>query len=121
MRKPGTDPANVQMSDVICDLCHREWDEAIPMLEGHQGSCVCGNCLTVAYTDLVLGGQSTAPDEFTCPMCLESGADRQALDRTVEGGWQSPAGDNATICRRCVELGAKALHRDKSTDWRKPD
>ena len=120
MRKPGTNPDDVGMSDVLCDLCHRVWSEDIPMLEGHQGSCVCGNCLTVAYADVVLGDASTAPAEFTCPMCLESHADREALDRANEGGWQSPAGDNATICRRCVDLGAKALHRDKGIDWRKP-
>ena len=69
MRQPGTDPDNVQMSDVLCDFCRREWTEDVPMIEGHQGSCICGRCLTLAYTDIVLTG--TPPSYgYRCPMCL---------------------------------------------------
>ena len=62
MRKPGTDESNVQMSDVLCDFCGREWTEQVPMIEGHQGSCLCANCLTLAYTEVVVNGGGTAPD-----------------------------------------------------------
>lgn len=121
MRKPGTDESDVRMSDVVCDFCLREWSEDVPMLEGHHGSCVCGNCLTVAYTDVMLNGRSTAPPGFTCPMCLEGEADRAALDRAGEPGWRSPAREEAVMCRRCIELAAKALDRDGDFDWTKPD
>lgn len=121
MRKPGTDENNVQMSDVLCDFCQREWTEDEPMLEGHQGSCICGKCLTLAYLDVVVHKNDTSPDDFKCPMCLESNADRAELGRAGEPGWRSPVREEATICRRCIKLAAGALHKDKSYDWRKPE
>lgn len=71
MRKPGTDEENVQMSDVLCDFCHSEWREDEPMIEGHHGSCVCGKCLTVAYTELLINKSDSAPAGYKCTMCLE--------------------------------------------------
>lgn len=120
MRKPGTNPNDVQETDVLCDFCHTEWSADRPFLEGHQGSCLCGHCLTIAYTELVLLKQNTAPGPFQCPMCLETDEDRAALDRANEPGWQSPVVSEAVLCRRCAKLGAGALHKDKETDWRKP-
>ena len=120
MRSPGTDETDVQMGDVLCDFCHRQWTAEEPMLEGHQGSCLCGKCLTVAYMEVVLHGHDTAPAEFTCPMCLEAAADRASLDRAGEPGWQSPLHEDAVMCRRCIELAARALHRDKEHDWTTP-
>ncbi len=120
MRKPGTDETNVQMTDVLCDFCHRQWSEEIPMLEGHKGSCICGRCLRIAYTEVLLHKQSSAPAEFTCPMCLETTADRAELDRGDEPGWQSPMHEEAVICRRCIKLASGALHKDKAFDWSKP-
>ncbi|MHC4709973.1 MAG: hypothetical protein ACYTA3_06025 [Planctomycetota bacterium] len=94
MRKPGTDESNVQMSDVLCDFCHREWTEDVPMIEGHQGSCLCGRCLTVAYTEVVVNGHDTAPASYT---------------------------EDAVICRRCIELAARSLEKDRDSGWKKPD
>ncbi len=119
MRKPGTDESNVQMTDVLCDFCGREWSESVPMIEGHQGSCLCANCLTLAYTEVVVNGGGTAPDEYKCPMCLEERSDRESLDRAEEPGWQSPV-QAAAICRRCIELGAESLGKDKDFGWKKP-
>lgn len=112
MRKPGTDPQNVGMSDVICDFCHREWTEDVPMIEGHHGSCICGRCLRVAHAEVVEQGHGSAGD-YTCPMCLEAEPDRRAMDRAGEAGWQSPLGEGAVICRRCIELAARALEKDR--------
>ncbi len=120
MRKPGTDANNVQMSDVLCDFCQREWTEDVPMLEGHHGSCICGKCLSVAYAEVVLNGASTAPAEYSCPMCLEQTKDRASMDRVEEGGWQSPLRDEAVICKRCIDLAATALTKDKESGWTKP-
>ncbi len=120
MRKPGIDENNVQMSDVLCDFCHREWTEDLPMVEGHQGSCICGRCLTVAYTEVVLNQTNSAGDEYKCTMCLEREIDRQALNRSGEPGWQSPMYSEAVICRRCIKLAAGTLHKDKDFAWTKP-
>jgi hypothetical protein len=111
MRKPGTDENNVQMSDVLCDFCHAEWVEDMPLIEGHHGSCICGKCLTVAYTEIVLHGHNTAPKDYQCTMCLE---------HRDEPAWQSPAYPEAVVCRRCVKLAAGALHKDKDFAWTKP-
>ena len=121
MRRPGTDESNVQMSDVLCDFCHREWTDAVPMIEGHHGSCICGKCLTVAYRAVVVDRQPTAPPEFTCTLCLERPEDRAAENRPGEPGWVSPMHDDAAVCRRCIKLAAGALHKDSDYDWRKPD
>ncbi len=120
MRKPGTDETDVQMTDVLCDFCHREWTADVPMLEGHQGSCVCGRCLTLAYADVVVAGRDTAPGGYTCPMCLEAAEDRAALNRAGEPGWQSPVVDDAVMCRRCIKLAAGALEKDKDLGWKRP-
>ena len=120
MRKPGSDPSNVQMDDVICDFCHREWSAEEPMIEGHQGSCICGKCLTVAYREVVIGKADSATAKYQCTMCLEKEADRAALNRGGEPGWGSPAYPVASICRRCIKLGAASLHKDSDFDWTKP-
>ena len=120
MRKPGTDENNVQMSDVLCDFCHGQWAEAVPMIEGHQGSCICAKCLTVAYTEVVVNKHDSAPSDFKCPMCLESRTDRAALNRADEPGWQSPVNSEAVVCRRCIKLAAGALQKDKDFAWKRP-
>jgi hypothetical protein len=121
MRKHGTDESNVQMSDVLCDFCHREWTGDVPMIEGHQGSCLCGRCLTVAYTEVVVNGHDAAPASYKCPMCLEDEQDREALGRGGESGWRSPVHEDAVICRRCLELAARSLEKDRDSGWKKPD
>ena len=111
MRKPGTDENNVQMSDVICDFCHAEWTDDLPIIEGHHGSCICGKCLTVAYSDVVLHDSNTGPAAYKCTMCLEERPDP---------AWQSPLQPEAIVCRRCIKLAAGALHKDTDYAWKKP-
>lgn len=120
MRKPKTDESNVQMSDVLCDFCHRQWTGDIAMLEGHQGSCICGRCLTIAYTDIIHNQIDAAPEQYNCPMCLESSEDRASLKRASDSAWQSPLYEEAVICKRCIKLAAAALDKDKEVDWKKP-
>ncbi len=119
MRKPGTDETNVQMSDVLCDFCRRTWTMDEPMIEGHQGACICGKCLLVAYTELVVNKSVPATD-YTCPLCREDAKDRAAMDRADEPGWRSPLHEDSVVCRRCVKRAAGVLHKDPEWDWRKP-
>ena len=120
MRKPGTDENNVQMSDVLCDFCQREWTEDLAMVEGHQGSCICGKCLTVAYVEVVLDKNAPAIGEFKCALCLETRPDRISLKRGDEPGWRSPINADAAICKRCVKQTAGVLQKDKESGWKKP-
>ncbi len=120
MHKPDTDADSVRMEDVLCDFCQRHWTVDQPMIEGHQGSCMCGRCLTIAYTEVILDGADCSPEAFKCPMCLEDDADREALSRAGEAGWQSPVDERAVICRRCIELAAKTLEKNRDFDWKRP-
>lgn len=110
MRREGCNEENLQMSDMLCDFCGSEWTDERPMVEGHHGSCLCGGCLTVAYTELVLHKGGDAADGFKCVLCLEIREDP---------GWQSPASE-ACVCRRCVKQSAGVLVKDKDNEWAKP-
>ncbi len=121
MRRDAVDPMNEQMEDVLCDYCHQSWTDDRPMVEGHQGACICGKCLTIAYREVALGESASAPAEFKCLMCLEGPDDRRALERPDEPGWQSPMYPEASICRRCIKQSAGVLHKDPDINWRKPE
>ncbi len=104
-----------------CDYCRRPWADDRPMVEGHQGSLVCGQCLTVAYIEIVGGADGappTAPNAGTlkardevCRMCLVS---------QDEPAWRSPLFDDALICRRCIKQSAGVLEQDDELHWRRP-
>lgn len=118
MQKPGIDPENVQMNDILCDFCRAEWTEKLPMVEGHQGHTICGKCLRVAYMSTVgEGGIGTPADMvsvapgYLCVLCLEHRDDP---------GWQSPAYPEAVICRRCVKMSAGVLEKDPDFGWKRP-
>jgi len=120
VRKPGTNPDDVRMSDVLCDFCRSEWTDERPMIEGHHGSCICAACLTCAYEEVVNQKQATAPAGYACTMCLEGESDRESLNRAGEPGWQSPVQPDASVCRRCIKLAAGALERDADFNWSRP-
>lgn len=109
------------MTDVLCDYCGREWSLEQPFIEGHQGSCICGRCLTIAYREIMLHRDHSITTGYKCRMCLEGDDDRAAQDRADEPGWQSPVETDAHLCRRCIKLASGALHKDKDYDWRKPE
>jgi hypothetical protein len=112
VRKPDTDPLDVRMTDVLCDYCHREWTESVPMIEGHHGACVCGRCLSAAYVAVVHAGVDDGKGAFKCRMCLE---DRK------DSSWASPVDEEALICLRCIKLGARALEKDAESGWTRPE
>jgi hypothetical protein len=120
MLRPGANPEDVRMSDVLCDFCRSPWSSTRPMIEGHRGSVICGHCLAVACAAITGEGGDAAADDYFCIMCRENAADRTALDRADETGWRSPAHTEAVICRRCIEQAAGALEKDPDHDWRRP-
>lgn len=95
-----------------CDFCGTSWSEDRPMVEGHRGSLICGACLTIAWVELFHHTLSDTPrSDEACVLCLESAR--------PEPHWRSPATD-ALACRRCVKQSAGVLHKDRDTDWSKP-
>lgn len=112
MRRPGTDENNVQMSDVLCDFCRAEWTESRHMVEGHQGSCICSECLAAAYRALAVQKKSNAAVGARCTLCLESRSDP---------AWRSAHFPDVVACLRCVKQSAAVLQKDPDFGWRKPD
>lgn len=113
MHRPGADPDSMSPEDILCDFCHQPWSDQRPMVEGHRGSCICGNCLTIAWTELVEHRLADQPNPGeACVMCLEE-------DRP-EPHWRSPLVRTKLICKRCVKQAAGALHKDRDIAWSKP-
>jgi len=112
MHRPGTNPDDVQMSDILCDFCTAVWTEDRPMVEGHHGSVICGSCLSVACASILIAGRDDGAPGCTCTMCLEERSDP---------AWRSPLRDEAIVCRRCVRLAARQLERDPDFGWRRPE
>lgn len=110
MRRPGSDEQNLEMSDFLCDFCHGTWTDDRPMVEGHQGACICGKCLTIAYRALAIDDAPTAEPGYTCTLCREE---------RKQPAWQSPAYD-AVACLRCVKQSATQLDKDPDFAWEKP-
>jgi len=120
MLRPGADQSNVQMEDVLCDFCHRAWTADVPFIEGHRGAVMCGQCLTVAYDELVISRAGETGD-FQCVLCREGEKDRAAENRPDEPGWKSALDESVAVCRRCVKRAAGVLHKDPDYAWRKPE
>lgn len=80
------------------------------MIEGHQGSIICADCMTIAFTDMA-AGENLAPDGYTCTTCLEQ---RDQI------GWRSPKFEEALICKRCLKQAATRLEKDEDFTWTRP-
>ena len=111
MQREGANKQDMQVSDFICDFSLKAWDGAFPLVEGHQGSLISGDCLTLAWTEVVINESSSAPESYTCTMCLEE---------TDRPGWASPVNEGASICKKCIKLGAGRLHQDPDWAWERP-
>ncbi|RLS88174.1 MAG: hypothetical protein DWI10_09375 [Planctomycetota bacterium] len=114
MFRPGTDEVNVQYEDVLCNFCHQPWDPddpSRPLIEGHHGSHLCGECLSLAYQAIVHEGQNLRVEGLPCSMCLEQRDDEC---------WRSAEFPDVCLCRRCIKQGATALEKDKEYTWKRP-
>jgi hypothetical protein len=111
VHRPGANPTDLRMDDVLCDFCESAWTQERPMVEGHRGSCICHACLAVAYAELTPQPSRVDAGQGPCTMCLE--------DRP-EPHWTSPARDAARICRRCARMAAVVLERDPDAGWSRP-
>jgi hypothetical protein len=109
MHRPGANPDDMRASDFLCDFCGRAWDGRSPVVEGHRGGLICGECLAAAYRSLALKDESTATEGYTCVLCLE---------QRKEAGWTGAAG--AVVCRRCAKQSAAVLAKSKDYEWSKP-
>jgi hypothetical protein len=111
MHRQGANPENMGPDDFLCDFCRRPWDGRSPMIEGHQGSLICGRCLTIAYRVVALDEGPAGEPGPICTMCLEQRA---------QANWRSPLHDDAFICERCIRQSAQALSKDPDAGWARP-
>lgn len=122
MHRPGADTDAMLPTDILCDFCTRPWTDEIPMVEGHQGSCICGDCLTTAWRAVIDAGIDDAPPQsaqtseegepaWKCSLCLEAREDP---------AFRSPIREEALVCRRCIRLAGRALDSDPDHAWNKP-
>ena len=94
-----------------CDFCRQPWSDDRPMVEGHQGSLICANCLTIAYTRLVLHHDADTERVDRCALCLEE---------RDQPGYTSPLDPAIVACLRCVRQSATTLDKDPDSRWSKP-
>lgn len=99
------------------------------MVEGHQGSCICGSCLTIAFVETA---DANAPGTDASSPGAGAGAARTSgvvrgglcklcLETRSEPLWQSPLDGTALACRRCVRQSAAVLQKDPDSGWRRPE
>lgn len=101
----------MQPSDFMCDFCERAWDGTFALVEGHQGSLICGSCLTIAYRCVVLHqGEAVGPG-LRCTLCLEE---------REQSEWQSPVRDEAIACERCIRQASQSMEKDEDIGWSRP-
>lgn len=91
-----------------CDYCRQPWRDERPMIEGHKGSLLCTNCLTMACIDV---SEPDAP--YRCVMCIR---DNLELPR-----WESPMYAGTCLCRECIQQAARVLNKDADVPWTIPE
>jgi len=99
---------------ISCDFTGIDWDEHIPMIEGHRGSVISLDAVALAV-------EQAAPstEKFQCTMC------RRDFD-PPEKCWRHPgpphpdtANPEAVICFDCLQQADRAFAKDPDTDWRR--
>jgi len=97
---------------ISCDFCGADWDEVIPMIEGHRGSVLCLGCLKRALAEA-----TPADAAFECTMCL-----REKTPGTKRWTHPEPAetpGLNAAaqVCWPCLKQAGRGFGKDPDTDF----
>jgi len=103
---------------ISCDFCGTDWDEVIPMIEGHRGSILCLACMKVAISN-------TASEElpYECTMCRREqlGAKAHWRPEREEGATLLPgANPFAVACESCLNQASGTFSKDPDVDWKKP-
>lgn len=112
MHRAGADPERMTAEDFLCDFCHRCWAEDRPMIEGHRGSLICGDCLAAAHVEVVLrGGGVRLSEGETCVLCLSAQDDAH---------WRGPAEGRPAACRVCIKRSGAMLEKDAESGWTRP-
>ena len=96
---------------ISCDFCGQDWDEVIPMIEGHHGSVLCLSCLQKALEE-----KAPAATSFECTLCLQT-HDEGTVAWTPLDRPQS-ANPRAMACQSCLYQAAGTFSKDPDIDWK---
>lgn len=100
---------------ISCDFCGTDWDEVIPMIEGHKGSVLCLGCLRHAMDDM--SPRDELEDARPCTLCLQT-PDADVPVWAHPGPKNSPGlNGEALACRSCLRQAAKGFHKDFDIDY----
>ncbi len=97
---------------IACDFTGTDWDERIPMIEGHRGSIISLDALVMAIDQAL-----PIDARCDCTMCLRRIEPPTKMWRHPD----PPAGANpdAAICWECIQQADRAFARDPDTDWQR--
>jgi hypothetical protein len=113
MHRAGCDPEAMVAEDFLCDFCLRHWRPDLSMVEGHRGSLICAECLTLAYRTVFVDDAGIAvPQYASCALCH--------MHRNTEHLQSAQVDGSPIVCRPCIESSAKMLERDPSAQWSRP-
>jgi hypothetical protein len=111
-------PNNMQRTEdggivISCDYCGTDWDEQLPMIEGHRGSVLCLECLKCA-----LDNARPADDTIDCALCLSASPAGTKHWRHPDPKPSDGLNPDAILCWDCIRLAAKGYHKDPDIDFR---
>lgn len=97
---------------ISCDFTGVDWDEQVPMIEGHRGAV-----LSLAALKMAVEGGQFAPEKFQCTMCrreFEAG----------EKAWRHPnppklpgINPGAIVCWDCIRQADMVFGKDPDVEW----
>ena len=95
---------------IACDFTGLDWDEVIPMIEGHRGSV-----LSLAALAMAIEQRAAADAPFDCTLCLRHFEPPEVM-------WRHPkppahANPDALICEDCIRQADRTFARDPEVDW----
>ncbi len=103
---------------ISCDFCGVDWDEVIPMIEGHRGSILCLECMKTALDNTI--GEELP---YECTMCRREqlGSKPHWRPRREEGAPLPPgAYPFAVVCESCLNQASGTFSKDPDVDWKRP-
>ncbi len=96
---------------ISCDFCGTDWDEVLPMIEGHHGSVLCLECLKQSLTQ-----QVEAAVSFECTLCLQHRPEGTIAWTPMDR--PAAANPRAMACAGCLKQAAGTFSRDPDVDWK---
>lgn len=95
---------------ISCDFTGTDWDEELPMIEGHKGSVLSLGALAMAVEQA-----APAKEQFECTMCLRT---HQPLTKAWRHADPPPnANPKAVICWDCIQQADRSFAQDPDTEW----